>query len=153
MFPLKWVWENLKGYRKRYVLALFLVVCTSLMTMANPLISQQIVDRVLMPADGAEREINMLIPLVAMMVGATFLRTVVGYLMIIMTEKAGILVATNIRSYIYRNMQRQDMSFYDRNRTADRRHRRGPVCNGVYQPACFGFSGDLSSGAHLLFKH
>ena len=49
MFPLKWVWENLKGYRKRYVLALFLVVCTSLMTMANPLISQQIVDRVLMP--------------------------------------------------------------------------------------------------------
>ena len=119
MFPLKWVWENLKGYRKRYVLALFLVVCTSLMTMANPLISQQIVDRVLMPADGAEREINMLIPLVAMMVGATFLRTVVGYLMIIMTEKAGILVATNIRSYIYRNMQRQDMSFYDRNRTGD----------------------------------
>ena len=34
-------------------------------------------------------------------------------------EKAGIYVATRIREYIYRNMQKQDMSFFDRNRTGD----------------------------------
>ena len=119
MFPLKWVWENLKGYRGRYVLAMCLVVVTSLMNLANPMISQQIVDRVLMPPEGVDPEISALIPLVILMIGFTLLRTGIGYLMVITFEKAGILVATHIRSYIYRNMQRQDMSFFDRNRTGD----------------------------------
>ena len=119
MFPLKWVWENLKGYRRRYILGICMVVCTSIMNLANPMISQQIVDRVLAPPSEAEREINMLIPLVVLMVAFTLLRTGIGYLMVITFEKAGILVATNIRSYIYRNMQKQDMSFFDRNRTGD----------------------------------
>ena len=119
MFPLKWVWENLKGYRGKYILAICLVISTSLMNLANPLISQQIIDRVLMPPEGVQPEISALVPLVVLMIGFTLLRTGIGYLMVITFEKAGILVATNIRSYIYRNMQKQDMSFYDRNRTGD----------------------------------
>ena len=119
MFPLKWVWENLKGYRKQYVLAICMVVVTATLNLANPLISQQIVDRVLVPPSEAQREINMLIPLVLLMVGFTLFRTGIGYLMVITFEKAGIYVATRIREYIYRNMQKQDMSFFDRNRTGD----------------------------------
>lgn len=119
MFPLKWVWENLKGFRRQYIVAICMVTCTAMLNLANPIISQQIVDRVLEPPAGAERELDMLIPLVLLMVGFTLLRTGVGYLMVITFEKAGILVATNIRSYIYRNMQKQDMSFFDRNRTGD----------------------------------
>ncbi|MGI5855515.1 MAG: ABC transporter ATP-binding protein [Candidatus Merdivicinus sp.] len=119
MFPLKWVWENLKGYRGKYILAICLVISTSLMNLANPLISQQIIDRVLMPPEGVQPEISALVPLVVLMIGFTLLRTGIGYLMVITFEKAGILVATKIRSYIYRNMQKQDMSFYDRNRTGD----------------------------------
>jgi ATP-binding cassette subfamily B multidrug efflux pump len=119
MFPLKWVWENLKGYRRQYILAMCMVVMTATLNLANPLISQQIIDRVLAPPAGAERELNMLVPLVLLMIGFTLFRTGIGYLMVITFEKAGILVATNIRSYIYRNMQKQDMSFFDRNRTGD----------------------------------
>ncbi len=119
MFPLKWVWENLKGYRKQYVLAICMVVITATLNLANPLISQQIVDRVLVPPSEAQRELDMLIPLVLLMVGFTLFRTGIGYLMVITFEKAGIYVATRIREYIYRNMQKQDMSFFDRNRTGD----------------------------------
>lgn len=68
------------------MLAICLVICTSLMNLANPMISQQIIDRVLMPAEGVEREIGALIPLVALMVGFTLLRTGIGYLMVITFE-------------------------------------------------------------------
>ncbi len=119
MFPLKWVWENLKGYRKMYIVAICMVTVTSVLNLSNSMISQQIVDQVLAPPEGVERRLDLLVPLVLLMVGFTLFRTGLGYLMVITFEKGGILVATNIRSYIYRNMQKQDMSFFDRNRTGD----------------------------------
>ncbi len=119
MFPLRWVWKNLKGCQGRYVLGLFLVTITALMSLANPVISRQIIDRVLLPPAGVERDLDALVPLVAAMILFTVLRTGIGYCMVLLFEHCGMHAAAAIRSYLYRNLQSQDQSFFTRNRTGD----------------------------------
>lgn len=118
MFSVKWIWENMKGYRKQYIVALVITVIGALLQLVNPTISRQIVDRILVPVEG-DPQINLLIPLVALLIGFTLLRTCLGYTQLMLFEKSSTGFVANIRSYIYRNMQRQDMSFYDKNRTGD----------------------------------
>lgn len=118
MFPVKWIWENMKGYRKQYIGAVILTVVIALMSLINPTISRLIVDKVLAPVDGNSR-IDLLVPLVLLLIGFTLLRTSMGYLQLMTFEKSCTGFLANVRSYLYRNMQRQDMGFYDKNRTGD----------------------------------
>lgn len=118
MFPFKWMWENMKGHRKQFVTSMCLVVVMALLQLANPTVSRQIVDRILVPVDG-NSQTDLLLPLVALLIGFTLLRTGIGYVMVILAEKSSSGLAANIRAAIYRNLQRQDMSFYDKNRTGD----------------------------------
>lgn len=108
----------MKGYRKQYVTAIVLTVIIALLSLVNPTISQLIVDKVLSPTDGNSR-VDLLIPLVALLIGFTLLRTCLGYTQLMTFEKSCTGFLANVRSYLYRNMQKQDMSFYDKNRTGD----------------------------------
>ena len=119
MFPIKWIWENMKGYRKQFITAMCLVVIMALLQLVNPTVSRLIVDKILAPAEGVSPQINLLIPLVAIMIGFTLLRTGIGYIMVMLCEKSSTGLVANIRAVIYRNLQRQDMKFYDKNRTGD----------------------------------
>ena len=83
MFPIKWIWENMKGYRKHFVTAMCLVVIMALLQLVNPTVSRLIVDKILAPAEGVSPQISLLIPLVADMIGFTLLRTGIGYIMVI----------------------------------------------------------------------
>lgn len=109
----------MKGYRKQFVTAMCLVVIMALLQLVNPTVSRQIVDKILVPADGAESQTELLIPLVSLMIGFTLLRTGIGYIMVMLCEKTSTGLVANIRGVIYRNLQRQDMQFYDKNRTGD----------------------------------
>ena len=80
MFPIKWIWENMKGYRKQFITAMCLVVIMALLQLVNPTVSRLIVDKILAPAEGVSPQINLLIPLVAIMIGFTLLRTGIGYI-------------------------------------------------------------------------
>lgn len=108
----------MKGYRKQYVTAIVLTVIIALLSLVNPTISQLIVDKVLSPTDGNSR-VDLLVPLVALLIGFTLLRTCLGYTQLMTFEKSCTGFLANVRSYLYRNMQKQDMSFYDKNRTGD----------------------------------
>lgn len=119
MFPIKWIWENMKGYRKQFITAMCLVVIMALLQLVNPTVSRLIVDKILAPAEGVSPQINLLIPMVAIMIGFTLLRTGIGYIMVMLCEKSSTGLVANIRAVIYRNLQRQDMKFYDKNRTGD----------------------------------
>ena len=43
MFQIKWIWENLKGYRGRYIFALCMTVIGQIMYLTNPGFGQNIV--------------------------------------------------------------------------------------------------------------
>lgn len=75
------------------------------------LISQQIVDLVLSPPPGQERQVELLVPLVLLMVTAVLLKTGLGYTQVMINETTVMDMLHNIRCHIFKNLQQQDMSF------------------------------------------
>ena len=122
MFQIKWIWENLKGYRGKYILALCLTVISQMMYISNPVFSQQIVDTFIYSDNAAENLQNnsrLLIMLCCGMVLFTLTRTVIQFNTNMLYEKCSQGMLAKIRNFLFANVQRQDMTFYDRNRTGD----------------------------------
>jgi ATP-binding cassette, subfamily B, multidrug efflux pump len=122
MFQLKWLWENLKGNRARYILALSLSVIGSTLTIVNPYISQRIVDTFI-TGDNAlanlQQQRGLLIALCLGMIGFSLLRTGLAYLTTMQYEWSSQNMLYNIRIFLYNKIQGQDMEYYDHNRTGD----------------------------------
>lgn len=122
MFQIKWLWTNLKGYRGRYIIALFLTVVCNALYLASPIFGQKIVD-IFISNKNAVRNLetrkSLLIWLCIGMVGFTLIRTLIQYLTNITYEIASQGMLYKIRNYLYKNMQNQDMRYYDKNRTGD----------------------------------
>lgn len=123
MFQIKWVWQNLKGYRKRYIFALISTVFLSATMMVNSIIISQIMDTIFAPiqmgASVTPALINTLVKLLVMLITWSIIRTSYEYLTIMTYEKCSQGLIYKLRGDLYKNMQRQDMSFYSENRTGD----------------------------------
>lgn len=122
MFELKWLWQNLKGNRARYILALCLSVVGSALTIVNPYISQRIVDTFIAGDDAVQNlttERGLLIALCLGMIGFSLLRTGLAYLTTMQYERSSQNMLYNIRIYLYNKIQGQDRAYYDHNRTGD----------------------------------
>ena len=122
MFQIKWIWENLKGFRGKYIFALCLTVIAQMMYISNPVFSQQIVDTFIYNDNAAENLSNnsrLLIMLCCGMVLFTFTRTVIQFNANMLYEKCSQGMLAKIRNFLFANVQRQDMTFYDKNRTGD----------------------------------
>ena len=111
---LSWIWENLQGYRKRYILGFILAIIFPLTSLINPNFSRMLIDRVLI---GGETEL--LVPLVLTMIGVTLGRTLIGYAMMGLFEVSSQGLVYNLRLKLYNHLQELDMPFYDRYRTGD----------------------------------
>ena len=122
MFQIKWIWENMKGYRGRYIFALCLTVIGQIMYITNPIFSQKIVDEFIYSNDPvqaiAERK-DVLIGLCLCIIVFTLVRTTIQFSANMLYEKCSQGMLSKIRSYLFKNVQRQDMSFYDKNTTGD----------------------------------
>ncbi|UMV49931.1 ABC transporter ATP-binding protein/permease [Paenibacillus macerans] len=122
MFELKWLWQNLRGDRARYILALILSVAGSSLTIVNPYIGQRIVDTFIAGPDAMQnltQERQLLIMLCLGMVGFSLLRTGLAYLTMMQYERASQNMLYRVRIYLYNKIQEQDMHYYDHNRTGD----------------------------------
>jgi ATP-binding cassette subfamily B multidrug efflux pump len=122
MFQLNWLWQNLKGDRVRYILALCLSVVGSSLTIINPYIGQRIVDTFI-AGDNAVQNLTdkraLLIGLCIGMIGFSLLRTGLAYFTTLLYERASQNMLYRVRIYLYNKIQGQDMNYYDRNRTGD----------------------------------
>lgn len=122
MFELKWLWQNLKGDRARYIVALVLSVVGSSLTIVNPYIGQRIVDTFIV-GDHAVQNLTdgrgLLIMLCLGMIGFSLLRTGLAYLTMMQYERSSQNMLYRIRVFLYNKIQGQDMQYYDRNRTGD----------------------------------
>lgn len=122
MFQIKWIWENMKGYRKRYILALCMSVIGQIMYLTNPIFGQRIVDTFIYNDRAAENLAGgkkLLIMLCAGMIGFTLVRTVFQFSANMLYEVCSQGMLSKIRNYLFANVQRQDMTFYDRSSTGD----------------------------------
>lgn len=82
MESVKWVWQYAKQYRLLTVIAIFLVIVTSVLSIVYPLLGGKIVDVVI-----DQGKTNLLVPILGVMMGVAFLRTVLRYCYQIMFEK------------------------------------------------------------------
>ena len=114
MIEIRWAWENLKGYRKRYILALSLHVTLSLLVLINPNIVRRIIDEVLFGGDK-----SILIPLALTMCAVTFSRSLIAYCVTLLIEFSCTGFVYNMRRRMYDNFQSQDMQFYNNNTIGD----------------------------------
>ena len=122
MFLLRWLWSNLSGYRGRYITALLLSVICQTMYLITPMMSQRIVDTFIVSGNSAEMirtQPNLLIMMVAAMVGFTFLRTCMTYSANMLYESTSQAVVYKVRKKLYENINMQDATFYHTHRTGD----------------------------------
>lgn len=149
MFQLKWLWQNLKGYRGRYIFALCSTVVLSASVLVQSLIVAQIIDRVFTPLlenpTVTQEAINLLVSLVVLLIGFTLLRTSFSYLSIMTYETCSQGLVFKLRNDLYQNMQRQDAAFFSSNRTGDLMTRLTGDMDMVRHAACWVFRMTIDS--------
>lgn len=112
----------MKGYRKRYILALCMTVIGQIMYLTNPIFGQKIVDTFIYSDSAAENLVSgrkLLIMLCLGMVLFTLIRTVIQFSSNMLYEVCSQGMLSKIRNYLFANVQKQDMTFYDRSSTGD----------------------------------
>ena len=122
MFLISWLWSNLSGYRGRYITAMILSVVCQSMYIITPMMSQRIVDTFIVPENSAEMvktQPDLLISMVAAMIGFTLLRTCMTYCANMLYETTSQAVVYRVRKKLYDNINMQDAEFYHIHRTGD----------------------------------
>lgn len=119
---MRWLWENMKGYRAMYLLGIFGTILYNVLQLTVPVFSEKIVDLFLTGEGAAENlstKRNLLIGLIVGMVLVTFLRTAIVYVTCINFESISQKVLYRIRNFLFAKIEHQDMKFYDNYRTGD----------------------------------
>jgi len=117
-----WLWENMKGYRAIYLLAILGTVVYNAMQLLVPYFTQQIIDLFLTGEDAATNIVtkrDLFFQLVIAMVGLTFVRTLIVYLVCMDVEHVSQKVLYRVRMHLFDKIERQDMQFYNTYRTGD----------------------------------
>ena len=122
MFQFKWLWANMKGSRRGYIIALCLSVLCNALYVTAPYFQSRIIDRYISNENAMQNIKNDrrgLLLLIIAMVGFTFIRTVFQYACNMYYETASQGMIYNIRTHLFRKIENQDIAFYDRFRTGD----------------------------------
>ena len=114
MSSIKWVSQYIKSNKVKTLVGTFMVVIVAVLNIVSPLIGGEIVDRVIV-----NEQSDMLIPLLALMIGATVLRTVLRYIYQIMFERIGQDAIYQMREAMYKKLQELDFAFFNNTRVGD----------------------------------
>lgn len=114
MKSFKWIIGYLKKYKVRYISALALVLFTAVINMIIPFLSGTIVDKVIV-----EKEINLLIPILLLMIFIVVFKGIIAYSFQIMFEKISQSILLEIRTDLYEKLLNLDFKFYSSHKTGD----------------------------------
>lgn len=122
MFLFRWLWKNMKGCRALYIMALCLTVICQSMYIITPYFTQQITDTFIIN-DNALKNItehtDLLIAMLAAMVGFTVLRCLIQYGSNMIYEHTSQTLIYRVRKVLFDRIENQDASFYNVYRTGD----------------------------------
>lgn len=114
MSAFKWFYSFLRKYKWYMVAGLVMTTCISLLALINPIVSGQIVDRVI---TGGETE--RLPMLILIMIAVTAVRGILRYYHQVMYEIASQGTLYEMRDTVYRKLLQEDFAFYNKKRTGD----------------------------------
>ena len=114
MTPMKWFLSFLKKYRGYMALGIVMTTAVSVLSVVNPYISGQIVDRVISGGD-----YELLMPLVVCLIGVTVVMGILRFLFQAVFETASQGLLYDMRDKVYRKLLEEDFAFYNKKRTGD----------------------------------
>jgi ATP-binding cassette subfamily B protein len=114
MSQLGWVWKYMGKKRPGFLAGLAIAGVSSFMLIINPMLSQHLIDDVIIPKNTAP-----LVRLLLLMMGAQLVRLLLRYVMVILMELKSTAVMTDIRRRMYEVVQGQDYRFLNRIRTGN----------------------------------
>lgn len=104
----KWIFSYVEKYRWWMVLGLFLSMITASVNVVNPLVTGQIVDKVI---KGGQHEI--LLRLILIMICTTLGKAIIRYTYQVIFEHCSQNVILKMREDLYAHIQKLDFSWYD----------------------------------------
>ena len=119
---MKWLWENMKGYRVLYFICILGTIVYNVMHIAVPYVTQILVDTFLSGDDAAYNLATRqpyLIQLLVAMIVLTIIRTGIVYAVCMGVEHVSQKVLYRVRTFLFDKIERQDMKFYSTFRTGD----------------------------------
>ena len=122
MFQLKWLWENLKGYRPIYAVALTMSIINMSFFLVGPIITEKIISIFITSPDALsniENQRDLLITLCVAMILFVFVRTCLQFVAKTLYEIVSQGVLQKVRNELFRRIQNQDMHFYDTHTRGD----------------------------------
>jgi ATP-binding cassette subfamily B protein len=122
MFQLKWIWKNLEGNRGIYLIAVICTIIAQAITIISPMMFSKIIDTFIEAPDAVaalNEQRQLLYTLCITIVAVQLVRSLTFFSANMMYERASQSMLYKIRTAIFANIQRQDMSYYDVNRTGD----------------------------------
>lgn len=123
MFSLSWIWENLKGYQCKFVVGMIIAVIFPMTSVIAPQIAGYIVDNILIGVPNASGEVikqtQLLIPLALLMILISFIRTAIGYTMVVLMDDSAFGCLVNVRKVLYKKLQFNDQKFFNEYATGD----------------------------------
>lgn len=103
-----WIWTYVRKYRWGMIAGLTLSVTVAAMNMVNPLITGNIVDKVI---QGGQH--NLLLTMILVMLGTTLLKSICRYSYQVIFEHCSQNVILKMREDLYAHIQKLDFSWYD----------------------------------------
>ncbi|GAB3272559.1 ABC transporter ATP-binding protein [Sinomonas notoginsengisoli] len=108
--------ELFAPHRFALVLTVVLVLASAALSVAPPLLTQRIFDQGLFPTNG-HPDLNMLVELVALMVGAYVFSALLGVWQTYLTSTVGNAVMGSLRVRLFTHLQAMELSFFTRTKT------------------------------------
>lgn len=106
--PFSWIWSYVRRYRILMVTGLSLSVIVAALNMINPLVTGNIVDRVIV---GGKHEL--LFKLIFVMISTTIIKAILRYTYQVIFEHCSQNVILKMREDLYAHIQTLDFSWYD----------------------------------------
>ncbi|NCB67206.1 MAG: ABC transporter ATP-binding protein, partial [Bacilli bacterium] len=110
----QWIWRYAQAYKSKSLLALLFIFLNALLIIINPLLAGELIDKVI---DGGQD--NLLVPILALMIGITLFRTTIRYSYQMLFERIGQNTLFVLRQDMYRKLQELDFDFFNHTRVGD----------------------------------
>lgn len=104
-----WIWSYVSRYKFLMIAGLTLSTMVAALNMVNPLVSGQIVDKVVQGG-----QLNILLKLVLIMVSTTLVKSILRYSYQVIFEHCSQNVILKMREDLYAHIQTLDFSWYDK---------------------------------------
>lgn len=102
----QWIWQYAKKYRRKIILASIFLLINALLIVVNPYLGGMVIDDVI-----TQKKTNLLLPLLALMIGTTVIRTIVRYSYQLICERIGQNTLFELREDMYKKLQELDFDF------------------------------------------